>query len=242
MQVSLHNKAAFRDVLKHYEPAPESVTMLSQVPLVILLGVSGSGRNTVINHLAATGKYQFIVSDTTRPPKVRDGKLEEHGVNYYFRTEEEVLRDLQAGKFLEAEIIHNQQVSGISLAGLIEASRDGKIPITEVDIAGTDNILKAKPDTQFFFIVPPNYDVWMQRLMGREVMTDQELQNRLETAIKVLEKGLAEDHFTFVINDDSAQSAIRIDKQVTGHRNIGHHEEAIAIARTLLTDVKHHHA
>ena len=241
MKVTLENKAAFHSLLKNYEPGPESVELLAKVPLVILLGISGGGRNTIINHLVNSGRYKFIISDTTRPPKFRDGKLEEHGVNYYFRSEDEVLADLKAGKFLEAEVIHNQQVSGISIRELVDAAASKLIPINEVDLGGTDAILRAKPDTEFFFIVPPNYKIWMERLSGREVMSEEELDNRLETAIRVLEKGISEDRFTFVINDDSAESARRIDQQVNGVRNIGHHDEAKQIAEKLLSDIKRHH-
>lgn len=242
MHVRLHNKKAFTEILKDYAPAPQSVEALKNIQLVILLGVSGGGRNTIINHLVKTGNYKFIVSDTTRPPKTRDGKLEKSGVEYYFRSEADVLQDLREGKFLEAELIHNQQVSGISIRELEQAAKTGKIPINEVDFDGTNNIYKIKPDTQFFFVVPPSYDVWMERLHGRESMTDLELQNRLITAITVLETGLQGEHFTFVINDDSLKSAERIDKQVRGHKNIGHHEEALVIAQTLLDDIRAKHS
>lgn len=242
MSVQLNNKQAFEKILEQYEPSADSVALLREIPLVILIGISGGGRNTIINHLVETGKYKFIVSDTTRPPKVRDGKLEVHGQNYYFRSEEEMLEDLQGGKLLEAEVIHGQQVSGISIRELEQVAEAGKIPVNEVDIGGTDSIYKSKPDTQFFFIVPPTYEIWMKRLLGRETISEQELQNRLDTAIKVLERGIDHDGFTFVINDDSAESARRIDSQVTGRRDIGHHEEAKAVAVELLAAIRRHHA
>ncbi len=241
MQAVLHHKAEFEKLLDHYQPAHETIEILQTVPLVILLGVSGSGRNTIINHLVETERYKFIISDTTRPPKVRDGALEQDGVHYHFRTEEEVLRDLEQGKFLEAEIIHNQQVSGISIRELSTAVKSGKIPINEVDIAGTDNIRAAKRDTRFFFIVPPNYEEWMRRLGARETMSETEFTNRLETAIRVIEKGLSEDHFTFVINESSEASAHKIDEQVRGQRDIGHHTEARAVTEKLLADIRLHH-
>ena len=241
MRVTLNHKAEFKEVLKNYVPGPEALEVLSRIPLVILLGVSGSGRNTIINHLVETGKYKFIVSDTTRPPKVRNGELEQDGVQYYFRSEEEVLDDLRQGKYLEAELIHNQQVSGTSIRELVQVADSNKIPINEVDMGGTDNIISVKPDTQFFFVVPLSYDEWMRRLTGREQMSDAELDNRLTTAVRVIEKGLAEEHFTFVINDDSADSAVRIDEQINGGRNIGHHDEARAVTEQLLSDIKKHH-
>ena len=241
MQVVLRNKQAFEKVLADYQPEPKSIEILGNIPLVILLGVTASGRNTIIRHLVESGKYKQVVSDTTRPAKVRDGKLEENGINYYFRSEEEILADLQDGKFLEAEIIHNQQVSGISVRELEVAQVSGKIPVNEVDLGGTDAILRAKPDTKFFFVIPPSYTEWMRRLSGREQMSEQELVNRLQTAIKVIKKGLKDDHFIFVINDSSFDSAKRIDEQVHNNKNETHHAEAQLVAEEILKDIHAHH-
>lgn len=241
MEVGLYHKEEFREILKDYRPSEEVIRFLGSRPLVIFLGVSGSGRNTIINHLVETGRYHFIVSDTTRPPKLRDGKIEQDGVQYNFRSEEDVLDDLKNGKFLEAEIIHGQQVSGMSLSELERAYDSSKIPINEVDIEGTVNILKAKPDTRMFFIVPPNYEEWMQRLHARERMSEEELSNRINTAIRVLRTGLENDHFTFVINDSSHESAQMIDKQInSGVADEAHDREVREIARKILAELESH--
>jgi guanylate kinase len=232
----------FRKILSNYVPAHEAINTLGSIELVILLGVSGSGRNTIIDLLVETGRYHFILSDTTRPPKVRDGRLEQDGVQYHFRTEEEVLQDLKDGKYLEAEVIHNQQVSGISICELEKARNSGKIPINEVDIAGTVNILKSKPDTKMFFVVPPSYDEWIRRLNIREDMSHQELSNRMATAVRALETGLSGDHFKFVINDFPNAVAQMIDVQVTsGMIDENQNQAAREIAQKLLADTKRYH-
>lgn len=229
----------FQTALKDYQPSPEAVRLLEQTPLVIMLGVSGGGRNTIINHLVNSGHYQFIVSDTTRPPKLRDGRMEVEGVNYYFRSEETVLDDIQHGRFLEAEIIHKQQVSGISIRELQQVANSGKIPINEVDLGGTQSIRATKPDTYFFFIVPPSYKEWIYRLKGREVMGDEEFANRCQTAIAVLKEGLRQPDFTFVVNDSSHHSAEEIDAQVRGHRlDKGSHQEGRRVAGQILSELE----
>lgn len=238
MNVELNHIDEFEAILESYIPSERALSLLGDIPLVIFLGITGAGRNTIINHLLDTGKYHFIISDTTRPPKVRDGKLEQDGVQYHFRSEEDVLADLRAGDFLEAEVIHNQQVSGISIRELDRATKSGKIPINEVDLAGTKNIIKVKPDTKMFFIVPPTYDVWLQRLHAREDMHDKEFANRLKTAVKVLEEALAKDYFIFIINDSSLESAQRIDKWLSGTSAQSHHEEAKNATRALLETIQ----
>ena len=239
MNFDLKHIESFRDILRNYSPANEAIDTLGSIELVILLGVTGSGRNTIIDRLVSTGRYHFIVSDTTRLPKVRDGLLEQDGVQYHFRTEEEVLQDLKDGKFLEAEVIHNQQVSGISIRELERARSSGKIPINEVDIAGTVNIVAAKPDTKMFFIIPPSYDEWTRRLYAREEMSQQELSNRMNTAVRVLETGLSSDHFKFIINELPDEAAQAIDRQVTsGIFDEAHDRIAREIAQEILVETK----
>ncbi len=214
MTVELIHKAEFQTILSDYKPSEASKEILANIPLAILLGISGAGRNTIINHLVNSGDYHFVVSDTTRPPKLRDGNLEQNGVQYNFRSEEDVLAGLRTGEYLEAELIHDQQVSGISIRELQNSVASNKVPVNEVEIGGTRAIRAVKPDTNFFFIVPPTYNEWMYRLKGREVMSELELQNRLHTALNILEEGLANDHFHFLVNDSSNASAQYIDQVV----------------------------
>ncbi|HEX8390100.1 MAG TPA: hypothetical protein VF597_01635 [Candidatus Saccharimonadales bacterium] len=237
MSITLRHIEQFRSVLQNYIPNEKTLQLLHSRPLVILLGVSGAGRNTVINHLVGEGKYQFIVSDTTRPPKVRDGRLEQHGVHYNFKSEESFLADLRAGKYLEAEVIHNQQVSGISVRELQRALESGMIPINEVDIGGVRAIKALKPDVTLFFMIPPSYKEWLYRLRGREVMSSEEEANRLKTAAHILEQALASDDFTFIVNTSSHKTAERIDRYVHGTPIGGVDLDARAIATAILAEL-----
>lgn len=231
--ITLHKKQEFIEVLDGYQPSDEAKELLKDIPLVVMLGVTGSGRNTIINHLVNTEKYHFIISDTTRPPKLRDGKMEQDGVNYHFRKEDELLDDLRNGMFLEAELIHDQQVSGISIRELKNAADSGKIPINEIDLGGTVSIRNAKPDAVFIFVIPPSFKEWLHRLRGREVMSEEELRNRLRTAVKVLDEGMAREDFVFIINDSSHQSADEIDEYVKNRVIVGNQSAARKIAQDI---------
>ncbi len=241
MSVELVNRQSFIKVLKDYKPSAEAKAILADMPLVTLQGITGAGRNTIIDYLVNSGKYHTIVSDTTRPPKLRDGRMEENGVQYFFRTEEQVLQDLQKGLFLEAELIHDQQVSGVSIRELKRAHESGAIPINEVALEGCRNIEQAKPDTTFCFVVPPGYDIWMQRLTSREQMSTVELANRTTSAIKEIEEALATERFHFVINDTVEAAASRIDAIVEGQHDVQADAEGRTIAERLLVDLRQHH-
>lgn len=241
MEVSLKHKDEFISALEHYAPSQEAIDTLATMPLVILLSVTGGGRNTIINRLVETGRYHFIVSDTTRPAKVRNGELEVDGEAYHFRDEEDVLADVKAGAYLEAELIHNQQVSGARVAELLRAHDSGKVPINEVDLGGTDAIAAVKPDTLFLFIVPPSFDEWMRRLHTREDMSEEELVNRLTTAVRMLQTVLESDRFVFVVNDSLDQVVSAVDDYISGETHDTHDSNARATAKALLDSIIEHY-
>ncbi|NCU37663.1 hypothetical protein EOL96_01190 [Candidatus Saccharibacteria bacterium] len=241
MQVQLTLKDEFITALRNYAPSDDTLRTLAEMPLVIMLSITAGGRNTIINELVKTGRYHYIVSDTTRPPKVRNGALEEDGVVYHFRSEEEVLRDVKQGRYLEAELIHNQQVSGMGIRELIRAHASNKTPISEVDLGGADAITHVKTDTLCVFVIPPSYDEWMRRLTAREDMGSQELENRLRTAIRVLKKALVSNHFVFVVNDDLDEVVRTVDDYIAGERHDLHDESARKVAGDIYEKILTHY-
>ena len=230
----------FREVLAQYQPSEETKKTLAEIRLALLVGPSSAGRNTIINHLIkTTGAYHYIVSDTTRKPRVNDGVLEQNGREYWFRTEEEVLADLRAGKFLEAAIIHNQQVSGISLRELKAAANDHKIAINEIEVVGADNIHAAAPSAVFLFVIPPSFDEWMARMNIRGELPEDEVRRRLESAVFEISTALERDYYTFVVNDTFMHAAHRIDDIIRGEaKDVEDQAAARAVAKELLEDTK----
>lgn len=65
--------------------------------LVTLTGPTCSGKSTLENRLISLG-FSNIISTTTRP--IRRGEV--NGENYYFKSEEEFLRMVEAGKMVES--------------------------------------------------------------------------------------------------------------------------------------------
>lgn len=204
----------FQTALSSYRPSKIAIQVLSQTELVLLVAPAASGRNTIIRELLKTGDYYFIVSDTTRKPRMNDGILEQSGVEYWFRDEADMLSDLEAGKFLEAAIIHNQQVSGISIRELETAKVKNKIAMTDAEVAGADNAMRYKPDTVAIFVLPPNFEEWQRRLHSRGSMHDEEFKRRMESALLELDTALSRDYFRFVINDVIDDAAAEVNQIV----------------------------
>lgn len=192
----------FQTLLQNYTISNATKVVLRQTDLLLLVAPTSSGRNTIIRELIKTGNYHYIVSDTTRKPRINDGILEKNGREYWFRTEEQVLADLRAGRFIEAAIIHNQQVSGISVRELETAHRQGKIGVTDIEIVGVQTIVRIKPDTKAVFVLPPNFEEWQRRIKHRGKMSSQELYRRMQSAYREFMAALEHNYYLFVINDN----------------------------------------
>lgn len=237
---SLEHLAEFESVLENYTPHPDAIKALEKLKLVLLVGPTSSGRNTIINHLLTTGAYHSIVSDTTRKPRENNGVLEQNGREYWFRPEQEILEDLQKGLFLEAAVIHQQQVSGISLRELQQVLADDKIAINEVQPDGAANVHKYSPaNSTILFVLPPSFDEWMVRMTARGSLPEDEITRRLESAVTELETALGADYYTFVVNDTFKHTTKQIDEFVRQGVAIDQASARIC-AEELLQEVKAH--
>lgn len=216
----------FKKVLADYRLSKRAKIALEGLKLVIMVAPTSTGRNTIITALMKTGDYYFIVSDTTREPQVRDGELERDGQQYFFRSEEDVLADLQAGEFLEAALIHEQQVSGISIRELEKANTRDKIAITDIEVVGADNVMRAKPDTIAIFMVPPTYEEWHRRIETRSKMSKIEIRNRLVGADKEFVAALKHDYYQFIVADEMDETISKVDEIAKGRRNSQENEAA----------------
>lgn len=230
----------FHASLENYELSAHAHQILDRIKLVVLTAPTASGRNTIINELLRTNDYNFIISDTTRPPRLNNGVLEQNGREYFFRKEEDMLADIKDGNFLEAEVIHGQQVSGISIRELEKASQQHRAAITDMDIGGVSNLIAVKPDTIAVLVLPPNFEVWHERIFSRGDMGNAEYARRLETAARVLESGLDDSsELKIIINDDLTDAAEEIHELVqSGTFSHDQQQRGIVLAGQLLRDTR----
>jgi len=236
----LLRKSEFKEILKNYKPDKSVVELLKQRPFVLLIGPTAAGRNTLINILVDTGNYKFVLSHTTRPKRKNDGIWEEDGKEYWFKSEEEVLKGLREGTYLEAALIHDQQVSGMNVDELKLAASTNKIPINEVQIDGAVHIHEYSPDSFFIFLLPPSFDIWIERLNRRGEMSDAEIKNRLESAAREIDHALKAGFYKFIVNDEIHQAAKRVDEMVRNGVDLTEEEQNIGMshAEQLAIDVQ----
>lgn len=231
----LRRRAEFVAALNHYQPSPYTIEVLKKARVVALVAPTATGRNALINYLVQAGDYQFIVSDTTRPPRMNEGVWESNGVEYFFRPEDDVLADIKAGNYVEAELIHAQQISGINAREIARIASAGKVALADIDIEGALNIAHLKPDAIVIFLLPPSFAEWLERIKGRSAFTPIELRRRFETALRQFEVVLNDPRFICIINDDFKETAHTIEVIAAGRSRVAKEN---ARARTLTVELQ----
>lgn len=169
--------------------------------ILILSGPSGSGKSTLCAAIMKKiPNVYFSISSTTRKP--REG--EKDGREYYFLSQEEFLKDIEEGNFLEWAQVHSNYY-GTSLKPVEEAINEGKIVIFDVDVQGHYNIKKhyGKLATSVF-ITTPSKSVLAERLKGRKTDDEEVIEMRLMHAYNEMKHI---DEFDFLIVNDDIQTA-----------------------------------
>lgn len=188
--------------------------------VVVLAGPSAVGKSTVVSRLReSVPDLFFSVSMTTRAP--RPGEVD--GVDYLYVSEEEFTRHIEAGDMLEwAEIHGGLQRSGTPAGPVLDAIAAGRPVLVEVDLEGARNVKKQLPFAQTVFLMPPSWEVLVERLTGRGTETPEVIERRLLTAREELDSRDEFDHV--VVNDTvdnavSAISALLVGSLPKGHRD-----------------------
>ena len=165
--------------------------------ILIISGPSGSGKSTLLNRLLKEeNDLYFSISSTTRVP--RQGETD--GVNYYFTSEDEFKKGIDADEFLECACVHGNYC-GTSLKPVLNALEEGKIAIFDIDVQGF-NIAKSKfaQNITSVFITTASKNELKSRLQNRGTDSAETIEKRLINAVGEMEHILEYDYF--LINDD----------------------------------------
>ncbi len=149
---------------------------------------------------AARPDLALTVSATTRSP--RPG--EKDGVQYYFLTDEEFGRRVDAGEFLEWADVHGHRYGTLN-SEVDRLLGQGHSVVLEIDVQGALQVRDIRPDAVLVFIEPPSYEVLEERLRGRGTEDEDSLRLRLANARS--EMDYASSYDARVVNDDLESSA-----------------------------------
>ena len=147
--------------------------------LVVLAGPTAVGKGSVAAAVRERHPDVWIsVSATTRSP--RPG--EQHGVHYFFVSDEEFDAMVERGDLLEWAVVHRSARYGTPRGPVEEALASGRLALLEIDLQGARQVRSTMPDALFVFLKPPSWDELVRRLVGRGTETEAERTRRLETA------------------------------------------------------------
>ena len=146
--------------------------------LLVISGVSGAGKGTVVKRLLELhNDYALSISATTRSP--REG--EQNGREYFFKSTEEFESMIDNSELIEyAKYVSNYY--GTPKAYVEEQLEAGKNVILEIEIQGALNIKKMYPDAVLLFIMPPSAEELERRLVGRGTEDEATIKARLQRA------------------------------------------------------------
>ena len=159
--------------------------------------------------LARRDDLEVAISATTRPR--RPG--EEHGREYYFLSEEEFERRVQAGEFLEHVTYVSGQRYGTLHSEIDRVFAENKSCILELETQGAKAVEAARPETVSIFITAPLSEL-ERRLRERATESAGEIGERLELARRQLEEAGEFDYE--VRNDDVERAVARLEEIVCG--------------------------
>ena len=160
----------------------------------------GVGKSTITKALADHPDFWVSVSATTRTPRIG----ERDGLDYYYISDEEFLRRINANEFLEwAEFAGNKY--GTPANQVREKLAKGLNVVLEIEIDGARQVRKSSADAKLIFIAPPSWEELVKRLEGRGTDSDERRAQRLALA---QEEMAAQSEFDYVVVNDQLERVI----------------------------------
>ena len=181
--------------------------------IIILSAPSGTGKSTIINSLIKdeTLRLGFSISATSRSPR----GAEKNGKDYFFLTNEEFKRKVDAGEFVEWEEVYAGTCYGTLESEVARVTGSGHNLIMDVDVKGALNIKKRFGDEALsIFVMPPDVATLEQRLRSRATDSEETIARRLAKA--EYEMSFCDQFDRRVINDRLADAIAEVDSHIRG--------------------------
>lgn len=211
-------KEALRQKLDTYQASDDAIQLIRDTNIMLLVGVSGAGKDTVKHELLKnTDTYHHIVSHTTRQLRENKGVMEQNGVEYHFIDTTTAVHMLDNGGFIEAKI-YSGNLYGTSVGEIRLAHDEGKVAITDVEVHGVAEFHKISPGVKAVFILPPSFAIWQERLYARYAgqQNAEDLQRRLRAAEQELRFVRDNPYFYLVINDALTDTVAMLEEIANG--------------------------
>jgi guanylate kinase len=146
--------------------------------LFILSAPSGAGKSTLCRAVRQHfPDLLYSISYTTRAPR----KGEQNGVDYHFISQAAFEKRIADNQWAEWAKVHGNYY-GTDAELLDRGLGQGRDFLLDIDVQGTQRILKRYPEAITLFIMPPSPEVLRSRLENRGTDNPEEIAVRMENA------------------------------------------------------------
>lgn len=189
--------------------------MAKQNQLIIITAPSGAGKTSITRYLLQQfPQLAFSISAATRPQRA----YETDGKDYYFMSPEAFQQKIQAGEFVEWEMVYEGKYYGTLKAELQRIWNNNQVPVLDIDVKGAIHVQQQFPQSSLsIFIEPPSIDELKRRLEGRGTETPETLAARINKAAYEIS---FKQHFNKIIVNDhlgkACEQAAGIIRDFTG--------------------------
>lgn len=206
-------------LISDYQPTEKTVELVKSVPKIFVVGISGAGKNTIIDQLLTNSNYHFIISHVTRKPRENNGVMEKDGKEFHFIDMNKAIGMLKDKEFVEAKWVHRQNVYGTSVAEFKKCYQENKTAIADINVEGVDEYMRIAPDnTTSIFVLPPDFSTWEKRFKARYEghVGRGDFQARLHSAAQEIEHVLSKHYYAIIINDNIDDAVTQIQAIANG--------------------------
>jgi guanylate kinase len=167
--------------------------------LLAVSGPSGVGKTTIVHEVIRRLGGEFSVSATTRARTER----ERDGVDYHFVDQAQFQRWIDDGRFLEFAQVFGRSWYGTLQDQVEHALGEGKLIVLDIDVQGARSVKARMPGAFTVFVLPPDEETLLKRLLARGREDDAAIQRRFAEAKTEIDFARTSGVYdAFVVNDD----------------------------------------
>jgi guanylate kinase len=171
--------------------------------IIVFSAPSGAGKTTLLDHVRDTiPGLVYSISATTRPPRPH----EVHGRHYFFLSEEEFRRKIEADELAEWQEVHGHYY-GTPRDSLDSTLGAGKHVVMDIDVYGKKKLDRHYPEARGILILPPSLDELARRLRERGTDSEESIATRLSNAEREIAFAQAEGKYEYTVVNDNLERA-----------------------------------
>lgn len=177
--------------------------------LIVVSGPSAVGKDTVLDALLSSPNLPYpilkCVTTTTRPPRPKDGGLEQDGVDYHFVSPARFNEMVGEDAFLEYAEVHGVGWYGTPRRWVDDRLAQGIDVILKIDVQGGMSVKRQSPESVLIFLQPPSLEELERRLRGRRTESEDSIAVRLLNARQELGN---RKHYDYAVTNDSVEDTV----------------------------------